>query len=505
MKYSVKFNGIELNDYIDVLEGFTPYVGADWKSKTRTIGESGRGSELLYQTFDEKSIKMPFVMRLNLKNKYDALEKILNVSEPKQLIFGTHPDRYYLAVPSGDLDFNQIRTRGEGEITWLVPDGLAHSTVLKEFTASTNADGILEATIVNNGTVEVPISYEITHTAENGYIGIVSENGAMQYGKIDEADGVTYKKNECLLTHTDIFNAADDVGGVDQMHPDDGDKQGTSGSLTMRTINGVQYLGFGTEGARKGTASGGLRTITIPADSEGVYGATNFYCWFRIILYAGLMGQTGEMCINWLTADNTPICGLNWYKADKSGNTGYYAIYGYTPTRTKGNGNLKCYGTYSYVCDHVSNPWDNTWGQCDLNKSGSKLTFYFMGKYPSFSIPEIADMACTKIQISIKAREGRANVGRNFLSLLGLREFYFYKQNVEKWKDVPNHYSANDIVTINGDESKVYVNSMIKQGEEVRGTEYFKAPTGESKVQFYCSDWVTAKPTCKAYIREAWL
>ena len=34
------------------------------------------------------------------------------------------------------------------------------------------------------------------------------------------------------------------------------------------------------------------------------------------------MGQTGEMCINFLTADNKLICGCNWYKTDTVGNTG---------------------------------------------------------------------------------------------------------------------------------------------------------------------------------------
>ena len=408
-----------------------------------------------------------------------------------------------MAIPKGNLNFDQDFTNGEGKIEWYVPDGLAHSTTLKEFTAVADDDGVLKATIVNNGTVDVPISYEITHENENGYIGIVSEKGAMQYGFIEEADGYTYKQSECLLTHNNIFNAKDDVGGVDQMHPDDGDKQGTSGSLTMRS-NQVSYLGFGTEGTRKGNSSGGLRTITIPADSEGVYGSKNFYCWFRVAVYAGLLGQTGEMCINWLTGDDTPICGLNWYKTDKSGNTGYYAIYGYTPTRTA-NGNLKCYGTYSYVCDHISNPWYTNWGQCDLGKSGSKLTFYFMGKYPSVTIPEIANMECKKIQISIKARQGRTSVGGNFLNLLGLREFYFHKQGVEKWKDVPNRYSAGDIITIDGDANKVYVKGMPRQSDEVRGTKYFKSSPGSTDVEIHCSSWVKSKPTVKAYIREAWL
>ncbi len=508
MKRKMTFNGAVLDDTVPGFKTLSvsgrQFNEADIESSENVTD----GATFVSKRIPEKELTVTFMLKpsnVTLKEAQDKLLAALNTSEPQKLIFSDEPQVYFNAMfqeAKVEEEHDKVRS---GTLTFVCLDPFKHSTTLKEFTAAVNSDGVLEATITNNGTVDVPISYEITHATENGYIGIVSDKGAMQYGFIEEADGVTYKQNECLLTHTTIFNTADDVGGVDQMHPDDGDKEGTSGSLTMRT-NQCTYLGFGTEGTKKGNASGGLRTITIPADSEGVYGAQNFYCWFRVAVYAGLMGQTGEMCINWLTEDNTPICGLNWYKADKSGNTGYYAIYGYTPTRTKHNGNLKCYGTYKYVCDHISNPWyPPKWGQCDLRKEGSKLTFYFMGKYPQVTIPEIENMVCKKIQISIKAMTGRTSVGGNFLNCLGLSEFYFHKMNVEKWNDVPNHYAAGDILTIDGDTRKVYVNGMPKQLEEVRGTTYFKATPGETDVEIRCSSWINTKPTVKAYIREAWL
>jgi hypothetical protein len=37
------------------------------------------------------------------------------------------------------------------------------------------------------------------------------------------------------------------------------------------------------------------------------------------------------------------------------------------------------------------------------------------------------------------------------------------------------------------------------------GTKYFKAPPGETKVQFYFSDFSVPAPTIEARIREAWL
>ncbi len=496
MKYSVKFNGVELNEYLYVLDGFTPYIGAEWSPKSLSPEGHRNGEDFLYQKYESRTIEMPFYIQGDIKEKYEALEKILNVSEPKQLIFESHPDRYYMAIPKGSLNFSQDFTDGEGKIEWYVPDGLAHSTTLKEFTAAAGEDGTLVANIVNNGTVDVPISYEITHTADNGYIGIVSDKGAMQYGFVDEADGETYEQSECLFTHNLIFNTADDVGGTDMMNP----QYGTNGSLTMRTHAGKSYLGFGTEGTQKGNANGGLRTITLPADSEGVVGAKNFYCWFHMIMYAGLLGQTGEMCITWIADDGTPICGLNWYKTDMNGNTGVYQLRIYT------NGEWRIWKTFTFQCTHIrfQNPWAWDWGYCDLRKEGAKLTFYYWGQYPSIVVPDIENKVCSKIQFTVKAWKGRTSVGNKFLNLLGLYKFYFHKLNVEKWKDNPNRYGANDTVRIDGDEAKIYVNGMNRQSDEVRGSTYFKASPGTTKVEISKSEWAE-DIEAKAYIREAWL
>ena len=506
MKRKMTFNGVVLDDMIPGFKTLSVSGRQFNEVETESSENVSGGSSFISKRIPERELEVTFMLKptgTDMRAAQDKLLAVLNTDEPKQLIFSDEPDVYFNAIfqkAKVEEEHDKVRS---GTLTFTCLDPCKHSTIIKEFTASENSDGILEATIVNDGTVEVPISYEITHSADNGYIGIISENGAMQYGSVEEADGVTYKQSECVLTHTDIFNASDDVGGVDAMHP----AYGTSGSLTMRTIGNKQYLGFGSEGTQKGSANGGLRTITIPADSEGNLGAKNFYSWFHVVMYAGLMGQTGEMCINWITDDDTPICGVNWYKTDMNGNTGHYELLVYTPTESALNGHLKVWKSYKFECNHIAgqNPWAWDWGYCDLRKEGSKLTFYYKGTYPSIRVPEIENMVCTKVQISIKAWKGRTSVGSNFLNRLGLYKFYFHKMNVEKWKDVPNRYSSGDVLRIDGDASKAYVNEMIRQSDEVRGTTYFKAPVGESKVQFYCSSWVTEKPTIKAYIREAYL
>lgn len=82
MTLSVKFNDIELGKYIKVLQGFTPFVGADW-NPSFVKAEKQNGSDFAYTSYENKQIVMPFTIEGNLEEKYDALQKALKVDEPK--------------------------------------------------------------------------------------------------------------------------------------------------------------------------------------------------------------------------------------------------------------------------------------------------------------------------------------------------------------------------------------------------------------------------------------
>lgn len=94
MNLSVKFDGKELGEYIDILQGFTPFVGPSWEPNVISRGDVTKGDDFSYTTYKAKTIPMPFTILDNIKEKYDALQKILNVDEPKKLVFGNTPDRY---------------------------------------------------------------------------------------------------------------------------------------------------------------------------------------------------------------------------------------------------------------------------------------------------------------------------------------------------------------------------------------------------------------------------
>jgi len=82
--------------------------------------------------------------------------------------------------------------------------------------------------------------------------------------------------------------------------------------------------------------------------------------------------------------------------------------------------------------------------------------------------------------------------------------FYFTKNNVNKWRDIPNRYPAGSVLVVDGDVHKPYLNGLPCMDDEVKGTQYFKAPPGATKVQIYKSDFGEIE-SVTAEIREAWI
>ncbi len=161
--------------------------------------------------------------------------------------------------------------------------------------------------------------------------------------------------------------------------------------------------------------------------------------------------------------------------------------------------------TWNYTTSHLQsqNPWYWDWGHCDLRKEGSRITFFYYGKYYTYTVPEIENMKCAKVQISIK-QWGDRN-GNKFMYYAGFDNFYIQKMHVDKWNDVPNRYSKHSVLSIDGETSHFFVNGMQKQSEEILGTQYFKAAPGKTKIKFHVSEWTKTQPTVKVRIREVWL
>lgn len=488
---AMSYNGVYLENEIDGYRTLSVTGRELMESEVTDQEIDGMdGSYYRYKTTPARTITVKYQLRARgsreYREAYNKMNKLLS-GEQVKVIFNDESDKYFIGTKTSNTQVDGGSNNVIGEIEIYCSDPHKYSTTEKEFNA---IDGVLN--IVNEGTVPVSIDYDVQTTSETGYIGLVSEEGIMQYGKVEELDGESYEKSEWLASIKDFYNCNDDIGGTDVMHP----SYGTNGTLIEHTWFGNKFIGLGSAGTKKGNANGGLRTLVLPADSSGdTSGAKNFYCWFHLCFYAGLMGQTGEMCINFLTADDKLICGCNWYKTDAIGNTGHYEIWA----------NGKVLKNWEFTTSHLQaqNPFYYKWGSCDVLKEGANIRFFFWARYYNFYIPEIENMKCAKIQIAVKQWGDRG--GNKFMSMIGFDVIDFEKMNVEKWKDIPNRYPNGTNITIDGKSSHVYVNGMARPEDEVLGTQYFKAPVGTSEVKVTCSEWTKSQPIVKAKIREAWL
>lgn len=483
MPLTVNFNGVDITEYITVLDGFTVHSGINWDPSCVSV--SGKNGESFTHTrYKAKEIPMPFAIKGDINTKYDEISKALSVSDPKELTFSNIPDRMFYAIPKGDFEFTEVnKTSGIGTITWLIPDGLAHSTTEKTFQAIENTSGILEATVTNSGTESVPVSYDITHNHENGFIGIVSEYGILQYGSVDEADDEAREKSEMLLKYTkpSDYSAMTEGKGILASN----DTFPMTGKFTGYEDGWLRLQSSGSGSSWHGAA----RQVTLPSDSSGNSGAVNFVAQTKIWFETSDASQDGL---------------LEFVVGDTDGNH-LASIH-----LVKGVGTAECTpifqvqakekGRISYVPNSNSVTSRNN-GNMEIRKSGELFEFMFGGKTYPYRVPEAKDKKALTLTIFIGQYANRANP----VNQMAFGTMSFRKDNVQYRVDIPNRYAEGDVITIDGETTKMYVNGVPALGDEVKGSEHFHVPPGESKIQFHFSDFCDPVPDVKVRIREAYL
>ena len=466
------------------------------------------GTTYMDKRDESNDMQVAFALVANTKAEYNQqvnkIAKILH-DENLKIIFHDEDDRYFICNCSGftaqEFDASGSGVfAGAGQYSLRFSDPYAYS--VEEFEVEPTLDDGTTFVVDYNGDIPAKPVFEVTMQSDNGFVGFIDQNGnILQFGNVDEVDKEQYEQNENLVSIQDFIDAPDDIDGTDFNHPD----YGVGGSLKVSNWFGKDFLSFGSTGPMVGSSNGGLRTIEIPLDSEGGKGCKNFYAYFHILFYAGLMGQTGEMTINFLTDDNKVIAGVTWYKIDKTGNTGAYEVLCYDPNKPPRY--LKELFTQTYTCSHLhtQNPWYWDWGHCDLRKIGSELRCFYWGGYPTFTIPEIEDMECCKLQITIKQFGNRG--GSQLMTFMGVDTFNFQKMFVDKWRDVPNKFSNGDVFIVNTSNGDVTLKGLPQYsiGAIDNAWDEFKLSPGNNQIKCVYSEWVKTKPIVKLKYREVYI
>lgn len=424
----------------------------------------------------------------DFREKFNELNKILNQKEAK-LIFADEPDKYFIGTKSEVGDVKEGRLNVTGEFVFYCCDPYKYAAAEKSFQAAANTDGVLEITIENDGAGNVPVSYEITHNHENGFLGIVSEHGAIQLGKIDEVDAVPAEKSEILFrcdSASEFLSAFTAGEGIFDKNYNYG-RDGTWGSVSLE---GRQWLSLDSVGSGS-SWHGAIAQKILPEDSSGAVGAKNFTCQFTMWFETGKVPQTGAIEV--VIGDSAGKQIMSMHIVKSSTNTNICNAKFQVGSVEKGKVQYEP-GYWSYTAKG---------GVIKMVKSGGTFEFHFNGKKYSYTDSSLKDKEAYSVSISEIQHSNRGKA--NLVSHMYFGYLYFQKDNVEYLKDIPNRYPDGSVVYVDGSAGKVYVDGVPSQQDEILGSKYFKVPPGETKVQFYYSDFSDPPPTIEARIREAYL
>lgn len=495
----VYFDGKELTQFITVTSDFHLWQGADFDPQLLE-NEILSGSEFNYTRFNAKTIPVPFYNASGTFQEYNQLMAILNVAEPKELRFSSLPNITFQAIPSGNIDYDRLtRRNGKGTINFIIVDGLAHSKSTRTFEFAKNEQGTLEAEIINEGSEEVAVSYEIKLKKESGFVGIVSEYGAMQFGKYDESDGYMDRKNVTVLSNQkgDFANWTDGTKNYEN----------TNKIITTQMTADTSYGGrlgllpnsFTTSGTSGAYQYGAVKEYTL---SNPI---SQWYIWARAWFETGLMGQTGAWCLTVLDESNHLIAGMAIEKDDTVGNTANVRF-----LMGDGSGGSRTVKTISFTPSYwlPPNPYgtqgrDKNSNMFDLVKEKDRVQFFWYGGYYPFYDSRLANVKAKKIQFFVGQYAGRNTTDRKVTHHY-LNDFTFQELHVDYWKDVPNRYSSGSVINIDGEKWQIKVNNQIRLDDEVLGTTYFKVPPGKTKVQLILSSFAEIT-SATATIQEVYI
>lgn len=290
-----------------------------------------------------------------------------------------------------------------------------------------------------------------------------------------------------------------------------GDSYGTSGILSETSCKNLAISPYESNIPEKyyltassyGTGTdwhGPSITRTIPADASGVVGAANFTLTYSQKMSIGYdsgssrtsQNQRGAFQVLLTGANNRVICGVNVYKggSGKKANLRFYV-------------NNKVVETTDIDLSYNNNYFQSG-KSSTITKSGVNINFNICGIKKSFRDYSIKDDTVTKVTFTMTQFGTKPALAYN-----GLFYAKFVKDNCDTWKNIPNKFSAGDIVEAYCRNGEIHLNGVLTPSLGALGNDWedFCLVPGLNQIGIAYSEWVAADyaPTMKVRYREVFL
>lgn len=224
---------------------------------------------------------------------------------------------------------------------------------------------------------------------------------------------------------------------------------------------------------------------TIPADTSGEVGAKNFRLTYQQKMSIGNSGAAAEqkgafqcLVVSGTGSNRKILAGVNVYK----GSTG-----------TKANLRFYLNGTVKETTSidlSVSNPYFRSTKSQVITKVGNTVTFNISGITRTYRDDAIAEMVANEFTFTF------TEFGTDYpLTWNGLLSAKFVKDYCETNRDIPNKFSANDIVEADCKTGEIFLNGVPAPGYGALGNDWedFCLKPGLNQIGFSYSDWVASE------------
>lgn len=517
MSISFNYNDIDVLEALEDLGGIaqtsdvTRNIGSSFSNTYQDQGSQRYGQSFMYGTLAYKPIVVTLKLRGTqpfLVSAQELLGGLLNVTEPKPLVFGDEPNKEWLAVPTGSqsfaIDHSTSPATATVTINFEVPSAYATSKTTAMVSTELNgkygslvkqSDGSYKAVLNNLGTAEAYPIITIKNNAENGYVGLVNAGGIYELGNPEEIDGKNVRESELLFDYrTTLWSKGLQEGKKNVAILND-TVQTLNGQLGSYAFNGRNFLCLQSYPSSTARPAGSL-TWEIPADSKGEKGSLNETIWWRQLFWAGAVNQYGFIKVTVSDENGKFLYGVETYKRS------YGIDCEYNFFVSDGKGGYKFLKRWMFKATHVSsqNPFNEEQGAIDMQRIDDKVTLYWQAGYYTFTVPEIKGRKSAKVHLTLGAFGGKPLVTRMYLDNL-----FYRKDNVDKFKDIPNRYPMGSQMVIDMSTGKTTLDGMAKNDEELNGSEPLALPVGKSELTFQFSSWLKKDPTIKIEWKERYI
>ena len=474
------------------------------------------------------------------RDAYKKLGRLLNVDDA-ELIFNDEQDKYYTGTPSaiGEVEPGKNIVIGEFEI--LCADPFKYSVT--EYEVSPTLDDGLGFVCTYNGTYKSFPTLEATFYSEEeteddetdetltgngdcGYVAFFNENSKIiQLGNPDEADVEGLPFSQTLINWS--FKKSTSWGTAAKKKWSVNSGVVTSSAVTQTGSPGIgksssdeYYLTASSFGS--GTKwHGPSISRSIPADKAGDVGAKNCAVTVKHKMCIGSgkddVKQRGGFQVLLTDADSKIVAGFNIFKSasgkkaklrfyingktmetisiDLSYNNKYFGTNYYKKRKLPGSS-----GSGSVVASELV----KTCKTSTITKSGKTVTFNIGGIKKVYRNDDITDSVITKLTVTMTKYGTYTPLKYN-----GMYWIKFVKNNCDIWRDVPNKFSADDVVIADCKNGEIYLNDTRAPELGALGNDWeeFYLQPGVNQIGASYSDWVqdAYAPTFKMRYREVFL